>query len=142
MRHSLRLMALALAVAATALLAPVAHAEGPPLPTLPTKPPMLPVDQSGGTNYYYWDSDGWGSLNVKLMALGYVSGLELVNCKLYQNGHTFYGSGVSTGSYLFFTMSGYVFQVSPTGYGSYYPVGSPKNQRYFWLGAAEMMEQR
>jgi len=139
MRHSLRLMALALTVATTALLAPVAHADPPP-PQLPSQTPMLLFDQSGGTNYYYWDNDGWAALNVKMVASGYATGTPLINCKLSQNGHTFYGSGVSSGSYLFFTMNDYVFQVSPPGYGSYYPVGNPNKQRYFWIAPVPARE--
>jgi hypothetical protein len=132
MRHSLRLMALALTVATTALLAPVTHADPPP-PQLPSQTPMLHFDQNGGANYYYWDSDGWGALNVKMVASGYASGVPLFNCKLSQNGNTFYGSGVMNGSYLFFTMNDYVFQGTPKNYGSYYPIGNPNKQSYFWI---------
>jgi hypothetical protein len=53
--------------------------------------------------------------------------------QLKQNGNTFYGSGISYGGLLVFTMIDYEFHVEPTGWGSYHPSGNPYNQKWFWL---------
>ena len=132
MRRAVHLLALALTLAASALLAPAAHADPQP-PQLPSHPQSLFFAPGGGTNYWYWDNDGWGTLNVTDAGYGYGTGVQLIKVKLQQNGNTFYGSGVSYGGLLVFTMSNYVFQVDPTGWGSYYPAGNPSNQYWFWL---------
>jgi hypothetical protein len=132
MGRTLRLMALALTLATTALLAPAAHADPPP-PQLPDQPQAFFFFPGGGTNYGYWDTDGWGTLKVTNAGSGYGTGVQLIKCTLKQNGNTFYGSGVSYGGLLVFTMANYVFQVNPTGWGSYHYAGNPGSQQWFWL---------
>jgi hypothetical protein len=131
MRRALHLLAVALTLATSALLAPVAHADPAP-PQLPSQPQSFFFLPSG-TNYKYYDSDGWGTLNVTNAGYGYGTGVQLIKVQLKQNGNTFYGSGISYGGLLVFTMSDYVFQVEPTGWGSYHPSGNPYNQTWFWL---------
>jgi hypothetical protein len=151
MRRSLRLMALALAVATTAMLAPMAHAADPQPPELPSTPPPAdvlvdaPADPAAGpqpnlvtqngTTYLYYDSDGWGSLKVMKVGSAYGTSLPLIYCQFKQNGKTLYGSGVSYESYLTFSIGNYLFQCKPYGWGSYQPAGSPKNQSWCFLGS-------
>jgi hypothetical protein len=126
MRRALRLMALALTLATSALLAPAAHADPQP----PANPQLF-FQPGGGSNYLYWDYDGYGSL--KVTDAGYSYGVQLISVKLQQNGHTFYGSGVSYSGLLVFSLAGYLFECLPPGYGSYHPEGSPWNKKDFHL---------
>jgi hypothetical protein len=131
MRRAFHLLAVALTLATSALLAPAVHAD-PQHPQLPSRPQSLFFAPSG-TNYWYWDNDGWGTLNVTNAGSGYGTGVQLIKVQLKQNGNTFYGSGVSYGGLLVFTMSDYLFQVYPTGWGSYFPSSNPYNQYWFYL---------
>jgi len=132
MRRALHMLAVALTLVTSALLAPAVHADPPP-PQLPSQPQSLFFVPGGGTNYWYYDNDGWGTLKVTDAGYGYGTGVQLIKAQLKQNGNTFYGSGISYGGLLVFTMSDYVFQVEPTGWGSYHPSGNPYNQTWFWL---------
>src|SRR5262245_18071449 len=142
MRRTLRLMALALTVASAAFLAPVAHAQDPQLPDLSAPPAAdaLPAPDAqpffnpgNSTDYAYYDSDGWGTLNVSSVYGAYGTGLPLIKCKLQQNGHSLYASGIYYNGYMIYCISNYVFQCHPTGYGSYHQAGSPNYQKAFYL---------
>src|SRR6266508_4426362 len=122
MRRALHMLAVALTLATTALIAPIAHAD-PPVPQLPSQPQAFFFFPGGGTDYWYYDNDGWGTLKVTNAGTGYGTGVQLIKVQLKQNGGTISGSGISYGGLLVFTLANYVFQVYPTGWGSYHYSG-------------------
>jgi hypothetical protein len=136
-------LALALAVAAIASLAPMAHADEEAL-----------IAPGGGgipkeRYYYYYDKDGEGELYIKDGEK--YNGYRKIYVELYQNGYTFYGEGKRSltseedywQAYCEFWLSGHEIKAKFKGYipvkyvpdyekggGEYYLYGS--NHSYWW----------
>jgi hypothetical protein len=139
MKHTLRL-ALALIVALTTLLAPLAHAQGGPPAGAPrgAGPTALLQFQGQVSSYIYWDADyttyGPGSLTVNTVGSDPYTGTTLITVQIMQGaGRNFYGSGVSVGGMLFFSIGSYFFQCNAPGWGSYHVSGNPGSVYWVYL---------